>query len=41
MTALGLFAKSIDIKYVIGYLVGFFFLYIAVRLKHGFWPFND
>lgn len=41
MIVLGFFLKSIDVRYCIGYLVGFFVMYIAVRLKYGFWPFDD
>lgn len=41
MIVLGLFLKSIDWRYVVGFLAGYLFVYISARVLHGIWLFND
>lgn len=41
MVGVGLFAKSIDIRYIVGFLVGALYVYFLARWLHGIWLFND
>ncbi|CAO3447831.1 hypothetical protein [Azospirillum argentinense] len=41
LVGVGFLAKQFDWRYLFGFGAGYLFMAVSVRLKYGFWPFED